>query len=183
MLSQICNFYLISGARPAQTGLISNQNYILHTLQPDHFSQPGYRGWSEPGQRYGDAPRIDQITRASRTHWPSPGLTTGRLLRTSAAPSIRWDLLRELSIKISVRPVCCLLFVSPLTCTAWTLWIRANLTAFLRSEEPTWRPGLSRAWWWLQPGHSISQIWPRDEIRQDYLYFSFFTTWWWGIYL
>ena len=33
MLTEICNFYLISGARLAPTGLISNQNYILPITQ------------------------------------------------------------------------------------------------------------------------------------------------------
>ena len=134
MLSQICNFYLISGARPARTGLISNQNYILHTLQPDHFSQPGYRGWSEPGQRYGDAPRIDQITRDTLTI--TPGLTTGRLLRTSAAPSIRSELMREISRYPSDQSaVCYLSLLSPVQPELSGLGPTWELSSDLRSQH------------------------------------------------
>ena len=46
----------------ARPGLISHQNYILHTLPPGLPCQPGYRGWSGPSQTGGAAPiRMDQI--------------------------------------------------------------------------------------------------------------------------
>ena len=72
---------------------------------------------------------------------PPPPLTTGRLLRTSAAPSIRSDQ-RNIQLSVSQSDHQCLLSAS-FTCTAWTLWTLANWTAFLRSNEPTSWTGVS----------------------------------------
>ena len=150
MLTEICNFYLISGARLAPTGLISNQNYILHTLPPGLPCRPGYREWSEPGQRCGDAPRIDQIIRVARLY----SLTSTPLYSPQGdswepQPPRPSDLMREISSYQSVSQTTSLLSaIVSLTSHLYSLNSldpgQPDSFPQISSQEPTWRTGLSR---------------------------------------